>query len=152
MKVVLQRVLNASVKVDGLLVNSIERGFLLLIGVENGDEKADADVLADKIFGLRVFEDENGKMNLPISAIDGEILAISQFTLLADCRKGRRPSFINAAVPDIAEPLYNYFCQKMTLLGIRSVKQGIFGADMKVSLINDGPVTIVLDSKELSKK
>ena len=152
MKVVIQRVLNASVKVDGELINSIGKGFLLLVGVENGDTKAEADVLADKIFGLRVFEDENGKMNLPISDIDGEILAISQFTLLADCRKGRRPSFINAAVTDIAKPLYEYFCEKLVFHGARSVKQGIFGADMKVSLINDGPVTIVLDSKELSKK
>ena len=152
MKVVLQRVLNACVKVDGELIGSIEMGFLLLVGVENGDTKSDADVLADKIFGLRVFEDENGKMNLPISDIDGEILAISQFTLLADCRKGRRPSFINAAVPDIANPLYEYFCERLVQNGARSVKRGIFGADMKVSLVNDGPVTIVLDSKELGKK
>lgn len=152
MKVVLQRVLSADVKVDGALINEIQRGFLLLVGVECGDTQADAQTLAAKISGLRIFEDENGKMNLPLSQVNGSILAISQFTLCADCRKGKRPSFINAALPDVAKPLYEYFCEELVKNGVEDVKQGVFGADMKVSLVNDGPVTLILDSKELSKK
>lgn len=152
MKVVLQRVATASVRVDGVLISEIQKGFLLLVGVENGDTQADAQTLAAKISGLRVFEDENGKMNLPLAEIDGSILAISQFTLCADCRKGKRPSFINAALPETAKPLYEYFCEMLKDNGVKEVKQGVFGADMKVSLLNDGPVTIILDSKELSKK
>ena len=151
MKAVLQRVSFAQVVVDNELVSKIENGFLILLGVENGDTKEDADVLSKKISGMRVFEDENGKMNLSLTDIDGSVLVISQFTLLADCRKGRRPSFVNAGAPDMANKLYEYFCERIKFDGIENVKKGIFGADMKVSLLNDGPVTIVLDSKELRK-
>lgn len=149
MKAVLQRVAHSSVTVDGDLVSSIGNGFLILLGVEQTDTLADADVLSKKISGLRVFEDENGKMNLSLSDISGSVLVISQFTLLADCKKGRRPSFINAGAPDMANELYEYFCKRIKLDGVEDVKKGVFGADMKVELLNDGPVTILLDSKEL---
>ena len=148
MKAVLQRVTHANVVVEGELISEIEKGFLILLGVSGDDTKDDADVLSKKISGMRVFEDENGKMNLSLTDIGGSVLVISQFTLLADCRKGRRPSFINAGPPDMANELYEYFCETD---GIGNVKKGIFGADMKVSLLNDGPVTILLDSKELIK-
>lgn len=151
MKAVLQRVSHAQVVVDNELISKIEKGFLILLGVDNTDTKEDADVLSKKISGLRVFEDENGKMNLSLTDIDGSVLVISQFTLLADCRKGRRPSFVNAGAPDMADELYEYFCQRIKTDGIDDVKKGIFGADMKVTLLNDGPVTILLDSKELKK-
>lgn len=151
MKAVLQRVTHANVVVENELISEINNGFLILLGVENGDTKADADVLSKKISGLRVFEDENGKMNLSLTDTNGSVLVISQFTLLADCRKGRRPSFINAGAPDVASELYEYFCERIKNDGIEDVKKGIFGADMKVSLLNDGPVTILLDSKELTK-
>lgn len=151
MKAVLQRVTHANVVVENELISEINNGFLILLGVENGDTKADADVLSKKISGLRVFEDENGKMNLSLTDTNGSVLVISQFTLLADCRKGRRPSFINAGAPDVANELYKYFCERIKNDGIEDVKKGIFGADMKVSLLNDGPVTILLDSKELTK-
>lgn len=149
MKAVLQRVSHANVVVDSQLVSEIDNGFLILLGVENGDTKEHADVLSKKISGMRVFEDENGKMNLSLTDTNGSVLVISQFTLLADCRKGRRPSFVNAGAPDMANELYEYFCQRIKADGIENVKKGIFGADMKVSLLNDGPVTILLDSKEL---
>lgn len=151
MKVVLQRVTHAQVVVEGELISKIDNGFLVLLGVENGDTKEDADVLSKKIANLRVFEDENGKMNLSLLDTNGSMLIISQFTLLADCRKGRRPSFVNAGAPDIANELYEYFCERIKIDGVADVKKGVFGADMKVSLLNDGPVTIVLDSKELIK-
>ncbi len=151
MKAVLQRVTHAQVVVEGELISKIENGFLVLLGVDNTDTKADADVLSKKIAFMRVFEDENGKMNLSLSDIDGSVLVISQFTLLADCRKGRRPSFINAGAPDMANELYEYFCERIKIDGVNDVKKGVFGADMKVSLLNDGPVTILLDSKELIK-
>ena len=151
MKAVLQRVTHAQVVVDGELISNIEKGFMILLGVGNDDTKEDADVLSKKISGMRVFEDENGKMNLSLTDIGGSILCISQFTLYADCRKGRRPSFINAGAPDMANELYEYFCERIKNDGIADVKKGIFGADMKVSLLNDGPVTIILDSKELLK-
>ena len=151
MKAVLQRVTHAQVVVDNELVSKIENGFLILLGVSNDDTKADADVLSKKISGMRVFEDENGKMNLSLTDIGGSVLVISQFTLLADCRKGRRPNFMNAGAPDMANELYEYFCERIKADGIENVKKGIFGADMKVSLLNDGPVTIILDSKELIK-
>ena len=151
MKAVLQRVTHAQVVVEGELISKIEKGFMILLGVGNDDTKEDADVLSKKISGMRVFEDENGKMNLSLTDIGGSILCISQFTLYADCRKGRRPSFINAGAPDMANELYEYFCERMKNDGIEYVKKGIFGADMKVSLLNDGPVTIILDSKELLK-
>ena len=151
MKVVLQRVTHAQVVVEGELISKIDNGFLVLLGVENGDTKEDADVLSKKIANLRVFEDENGKMNLSLLDTNGSMLVISQFTLLVDCRKGRRPSFVNAGAPDIANELYEYFCERIKTDGVADVKKGVFGADMKVSLLNDGPVTIVLDSKELIK-
>lgn len=151
MKAVLQRVTHANVVVDNELISEIKSGFLILLGVDNTDTKEDADVLSKKISGMRVFEDENGKMNLSLTYIGGSVLVISQFTLLADCRKGRRPSFVNAGAPDMANELYEYFCERIKNDGIEEVKKGIFGADMKVSLLNDGPVTILLDSKELKK-
>lgn len=151
MKAVLQRVTQANVVVDGQLISEIKQGFLVLLGVDNTDTKDDADVLSKKISGMRVFEDENGKMNLSLTDIGGSVLVISQFTLLADCRKGRRPSFVNAGAPQMANELYEYFCERIKADGIEDVKKGIFGADMKVSLLNDGPVTILLDSKELKR-
>lgn len=151
MKAVLQRVTHAQVVVDGELISEIGQGFLVLLGVDNTDTKEDADILSRKISGMRVFEDENGKMNLSLTDVGGELLVISQFTLLADCKKGRRPSFVNAGAPDMANELYEYFCERIKTDGISTVKKGIFGADMKVSLLNDGPVTILLDSKELKK-
>lgn len=151
MKAILQRVSEARVDVDGKTVGEISKGFLILLGVENGDEQRDAEVLANKISGLRIFTDENDKMNLSLTDVSGEVLVISNFTLCADCSHGRRPSFIGAARPEIAEPLYEYFCQKMLDNGITKVEKGIFGADMKVSLLNDGPVTIDINSKDLKK-
>lgn len=151
MKAVVQRVLKASVSVDGRVVGSCSRGFMVLVGAAEGDSEADAEVLARKIAALRVFCDAEDKMNLSVLDIDGEILAISQFTLLADLKKGNRPSFINAMEPVNAEKLYDYFCQKLLENGVRKVDKGIFGADMKVELINDGPVTIVYDT-EIWKK
>ena len=122
-----------------------------MLGVEAEDEKSDADILAKKISGLRIFTDENDKMNLSLDDIDGEILVISNFTLCADCSHGRRPSFIAAARPDKAKPLYEYFCEKLLECGVKKVEKGIFGADMKVSLLNDGPVTLDINSKDLKK-
>ena len=129
----------------------INNGFLILLGVENGDEQRDAEVLANKISGLRIFTDENDKMNLSLADVDGSALVISNFTLCADCSHGRRPNFIAAARPETAEPLYEYFCNKMLENGVKSVEKGIFGTDMKVSLVNDGPVTIEINSKDLKK-
>lgn len=151
MKAILQRVAYAKVEVDSKTVGSIDKGFLILLGVQDGDDKRDAEVLANKISGLRIFTDENDKMNLSLTDVGGEALVISNFTLCADCSHGRRPSFIAAARPETAEPLYEYFCQKMIDNGISKVEKGIFGADMKVSLLNDGPVTIDIDSKDLKK-
>ena len=151
MKAILQRVSDARVDVDIKPVGQIDKGFLILLGVENGDEQRDAEVLANKISGLRIFTDENDKMNLALADVDGSALVISNFTLCADCSHGRRPNFIAAAKPDTAEPLYEYFCSKMLENGVKSVEKGIFGADMKVSLVNDGPVTIEINSKDLKK-
>lgn len=151
MKAILQRVSHAQVDVEEKTVGSIGKGFLILLGVENGDDRTEADVLAAKISGLRIFTDENDKMNLSLSDIDGSVLVISNFTLCADCSHGRRPSFINAARPENAEPLYEYFCQKLLDNGVARVERGIFGADMKVSLLNDGPVTIDINSKDLKR-
>lgn len=145
MKVVIQRVSEASVKVDGIVVGEINKGFMLLIGIDGNDEKTDADWLVQKILNLRVFSDENDKLNLSVKDINGEILCISQFTLIADYKKGNRPSFIKAAKPDKAIPLFEYFKEELSKSDLR-IESGIFGADMKVSLINDGPVTIVMDS------
>lgn len=151
MKAILQRVSNARVDIENKTVGQIEKGFLILLGVENGDEQRDAEVLAAKISGLRIFTDENDKMNLSLTDVDGGVLVISNFTLCADCSHGRRPSFIAAARPETAEPLYEYFCRKMTDNGISRVEKGVFGADMQVSLTNDGPVTIEINSKDLKK-
>jgi len=149
MRVVVQRCSRAEVRIDGVAVGRIDHGFMLLVGVTDGDTKAEADLLAKKIAQLRVFEDEAGKMNLALGDIGGAILSISQFTLYADCRKGNRPSFIRAARPETAAPLYDYFNIVLrTQYGLR-VETGRFGADMKVDFINDGPVTILLDTDEL---
>lgn len=150
MKAVIQRVSGSSVAVDGKITGEISHGFLILLGVENGDTEKEAEKLSAKIAGLRVFTDENDKMNLSLLDIDGEVLVVSQFTLCANCRKGRRPNFSDAARPETAEPLYEYFCECMHKNGIDKVEKGIFGADMKVSLLNDGPVTIIIDTKDLA--
>lgn len=151
MKAVIQRVADATVTVDEKIIGQINKGFLILLGVEKGDDKTEAEVLSKKIAGLRVFCDENDKMNLALADIGGGVLVISNFTLCADCRKGRRPGFDNAARPDEALELYEYFCECMANNGISRVERGEFGADMKVSLLNDGPVTLIVDSKELSR-
>ena len=145
MRVVLQRVKNASVTVSGETISEIGEGLLLLVGVAKDDGEGEASWLAEKIAGLRIFNDEDGKMNLGVKDVGGEILAVSQFTLLADTRKGKRPSFIKAALPEEAEPLFDYFCERLREAGIASVKTGSFGAMMDVALVNDGPVTIVLE-------
>ncbi|MET3038270.1 D-aminoacyl-tRNA deacylase [Chryseobacterium sp. NRRL B-14859] len=145
MKIVIQRVSEASVKVDGKTVGKIGKGLMLLTGIDENDEKADADWLVQKVLNLRIFSDEDDKLNLSVKDISGEILCISQFTLIADYRKGNRPSFIKAAKPDKAIPLFEYFKKEIAKSGLKT-ESGIFGADMKVSLINDGPVTIVMDS------
>lgn len=145
MKLVIQRVKEASVKVDNNIVGKIDKGFLVLIGITHTDTKEIADYLAKKLCNLRVFEDENGKMNLNIKTINGKLLLVSQFTLYAECEKsGNRPSFSDAAKPEVAEPLYEYFCDKCKQEGVE-VEKGIFGADMKVNLLNDGPVTIIME-------
>ena len=146
MKAVIQRVSNASVIVDEKIVGEISDGLLLLIGIDEEDENADADWLVQKILNLRIFGDEDGKLNLSVLDISGEILCISQFTLIADYKKGNRPSFIKAAKPDKAIPLFEYFKTEISKSNLKT-ESGIFGADMKVSLLNDGPVTIVMDSK-----
>ena len=146
MRLVVQRVTEANVKVDNNIVGEIKKGFLVLLGIKTTDTKQDVDYLVRKLINLRVFSDENDKMNLALKDIGGELLIISQFTLYGDCKKsGNRPSFTDSAKPDIAIPLYEYFveeCKKQ----IPVVQTGIFGADMKVNLLNDGPVTIIIDS------
>lgn len=146
MKVVIQRVSEARVKVEDEIAGEIKQGLLLLIGIDENDEKTDADWLAQKILNLRIFGDENGKLNLSVLDVSGEILCISQFTLIADYKKGNRPSFIKAAKPDKAIPLFEYFKKEIARSPLK-IESGIFGADMKVSLVNDGPVTIVFDSQ-----
>ncbi len=148
MRAVVQRVTRSSVDVGGRSVGFCGRGFMVLLGVMNGDTTKEADILAAKIAKLRVFEDENGKMNRSILDIDGEILCISQFTLCADVKKGNRPSFTPSAPPEEADKLYNYFANRLLQEGVRKVDNGVFGADMQVSLVNDGPVTIVFDTVE----
>ena len=147
MKAVIQRVSSASVEVDGNIVGSCNKGYMILFGAGEGDTEADTEILAQKTANLRIFEDENGKMNKSIIDVNGEVLAISQFTLLADVKKGNRPSFIKAMEPVEAERLYKLFCTKLRENGISKVDEGIFGADMKVSLVNDGPVTILYDTE-----
>ena len=146
MKTVIQRVSEATVKVDGKIVGETANGLLLLIGIDEEDEKADADWLVQKILNLRIFGDQEGKLNMSVLDTSGEILCISQFTLIADYRKGNRPSFIKAAKPEKAIPLFDYFKAELSKSNLK-IESGIFGADMKVSLVNDGPVTIVMDSK-----
>lgn len=152
MKAVVQRVSKASVTVNGELVSKIGKGYLVLLGVMDDDTREDAEILAKKISALRVFEDAEGKMNLDIRSVDGEILAVSQFTLCADLKKGNRPSFIRSAHPDTADSLYGCFCEKLTENRVKNVEKGIFGADMKVELLNDGPVTILYDSEIWRRK
>ena len=149
MKAVLQRVSHASVEIDGAVHGAVGQGYLILLGVTTEDTRKEMEYLAEKVVNLRVFEDEGGKMNLSIRDIGGEMLIISQFTLCANARKGNRPSFIAAARPEQAIPLYEGFVQAMREKGISKVETGIFGAEMKVSLLNDGPVTILLDTDEI---
>lgn len=145
MRGVLQRVKSASVTIDGNKVSEIEQGILILIGVTDTDTEADADYIAEKTVNARIFDDSDGKMNLSLQDVKGSVLAVSQFTLYGDARKGRRPSFIRAAKGEISEPLYELVCKKISNMGV-NVQKGVFGADMKVELINDGPVTILLES------
>jgi len=147
MRVVIQRAAKAEVRIDGEVVGKIGKGFLLLVGITDGDTLSDADYLAKKVAQMRIFEDAEGKMNLALHDVHGQVLSISQFTLYADCRHGNRPSFITAARPEVANPLYEYFNEQLRQYGLH-VETGRFGADMKVDFINDGPVTILLDSKD----
>ena len=147
MRIVIQRVTEANVKVEGKICGKIGHGLLILVGIEESDSNDDIEWLCKKIVNIRIFDDENGIMNKSIIDIDGNILAISQFTLMAQTKKGNRPSYIRAAKPEISKPLYNEFCKKLSLELGKTVERGIFGADMKVSLLNDGPVTILMDTK-----
>lgn len=147
MRAVVQRVNFSSVEVEGQVVGKINKGINVLLGVEEGDSSQDVKYMADKIVNLRIFEDADDKMNLSLLDVKGEMLCISQFTLLGDCRKGRRPSFISAARPDVANELYKQFCEAVRELGIH-VETGVFQADMKVDIQNDGPVTVLVDSKK----
>lgn len=153
MRFVIQRVTEASVSVDQQIVGAISKGMLVLVGVSQTDTRIVADKMIKKLLGLRIFEDQEGKTNLSLQDVDGSLLLISQFTLYADCRKGNRPSFINAGAPELAEDLYQYIinqCRDQLPNLPQRVQQGRFGADMKVSLLNDGPFTIILDSETLS--
>lgn len=152
MRAVIQRVTNASVKIGGAVVGKCGVGYMILFCAVDGDTECDIELLARKTANLRIFEDQDGKMNKSILDIDGEILCISQFTLAADTKKGNRPSFINAMEPATAEKYYKMYCQALKNNGIKSVETGEFGADMQVSLINDGPVTIILDTDIWNKK
>ena len=149
MRIVVQRCTRAEVRIAGAIVGKIQRGFMLLVGITDTDTPADADILAKKIAQLRVFEDADGKMNLALGDVGGAVLSISQFTLYADCRKGNRPSFIRAARPEQASPLYDYFNRTLRNTYGLQVETGRFGADMQVDFVNDGPVTILLDTAEL---
>ena len=147
MRAVVQRVNKSELSIDGKLYSTINKGFMVLLGISPMDTDEDMKALADKIYKLRVFEDENAKMNLSLSDINGEVQIVSQFTLYADCHHGNRPSFIRAAVPEIASPMYDKFVQYFHEISGLDVKTGIFGADMKIDLINDGPVTIILEAE-----
>lgn len=151
MKAVIQRVKKASVTVNGEVTGSIEKGYLVFLGVMDGDTEAEADLMAQKLTKLRVFSDEEGKMNRSVMDVNGGILVVSQFTLCADCRKGNRPSFTASAPVDTAVSLYERFTQNLRDLGVEKVENGVFGADMDVTLINDGPVTIIYDTQEWKK-
>ena len=148
MKIVLQRVLEAKVDIDGITKGEIQKGYLLLIGISGEDTKEVADKMIEKVSKLRLFEDGDGKTNLSIADVGGEVLVVSQFTLYADCKKGNRPSFTNAGNPALAEEIYEHVLKRCAEL-FKKTQSGIFGADMKVSLLNDGPFTIILDSKEI---
>ena len=147
MRLVIQRVSHASVTINGVYKSAIKEGFMILVGIEEADTKEDADWLCKKVIGLRVFDDENGVMNKSIMDINGEILIVSQFTLMASTKKGNRPSYIRAAGHETAIPLYEYFCSEVSKALGKEVGTGEFGADMKVELLNNGPVTILIDSK-----
>lgn len=147
MRLVIQRVSHSSVTVDGKVISSIGKGLMVLVGVENGDTEEDAKWLANKTAGMRIFEDEQGVMNRSVVEIDGQLLAISQFTLTASTKKGNRPSYIRAAGHETAIPMYEKYCELLSEAAGRPVQKGIFGADMKVDLLNDGPVTIIIDSR-----
>jgi len=149
MRVVLQRVTRGSVTVDGEVTGSVDLGFVALVGAKHGDLMSDAELLAKKTAHLRVFEDDEGKMNLSALDVGAGVLVVSQFTLYADMRKGRRPSFVGAAQPDVASPLVNYYTERLRAEGIEQVERGVFGAMMQVEIHNNGPVTVILDSKEL---
>ncbi len=146
MRAVIQRVTSSSVCIDGETVANIGKGYNILLGVVQGDTENEAQVLAGKVSRLRVFEDENGKMNLGINDVNGSVLVVSQFTLCADCKKGNRPSFTSSASPDEAKRLYELFCDELRKNGVADVQTGVFAADMAVSIENDGPVTIILDT------
>lgn len=150
MKFVVQRVNSAACRVDEQLTGSIQKGFLVLIGISDSDTKEIADKMIKKLIALRIFEDSDGKTNLSLKDVEGSLLLISQFTLYADCRKGNRPSFTNAGKPDMAKELYTYIVNSCKMQ-IPVVEQGIFGADMKISLVNEGPFTIILDSEEITR-
>ena len=147
MRAVVQRVKHASVTINGEVKSAIKQGYLILLGIQPDDDYSDADWLCRKIAGLRIFDDENGIMNLDIKEVNGDVIVVSQFTLMASYKKGNRPSYIHAAGHDIAIPLYNYFCMGMTAALGKPVGTGEFGADMQVELLNDGPVTICMDTK-----
>ncbi len=147
MRLVIQRVKEASVTIDGVLFSEIGKGLMVLVGVAEGDTPADVEWLAAKTAAMRIFPDENGVMNRSVVDVEGEALAVSQFTLMASTKKGNRPSYIHAAGHDLAIPMYELYCRRLSELMRKEVKKGQFGADMKVGLINDGPVTIIIDSK-----
>ncbi len=148
MRFVIQRVTEASITIDDILYSEIKKGLLILVGVEDADTKEDAEWLCNKVTGLRIFSDAEGKMNVSLAEIKGDILLVSQFTLFASTKKGNRPSFTGSAKPNVAIPLYEYCIEQLSWLLKKPVKTGKFGADMKISLINDGPVTILMDSKK----
>ena len=147
MRAVIQRVQNCSVTIDGNVFSSIGKGLMILIGIEDADEKEDIDWLASKIVNLRIFDDENGIMNLSATDIKAELMIVSQFTLMAQTRKGNRPSYIRAAKGGFSKPMYDLFCDTVQKTSGLKVQKGVFGADMKVALVNDGPVTIIIDTK-----
>lgn len=149
MRFVVQRVLKSNVKIDGTVVGEIGKGYMVLIGISDTDTKEIADKMVEKMLKLRIFEDSEGKTNLSLNDVNGELLLISQFTLYADCKKGNRPSFIKAGKPDFASSMYDYIIEKCKTVNGLKVEKGKFGSDMKVELINDGPFTIVLDSEEM---
>lgn len=152
MRVIVQRVKESRVEIGGETVGRIGQGLMVLLGITDGDGKEHCDFLADKLINLRIFTDEQDKMNLSLQDISGEMLIVSQFTLYGDCKKGRRPSFIGAAKPDVAIPLYEYFIEAVKAKGVKKVATGEFGADMQVYIQNDGPVTLMLDTDEIVKR